>query len=211
MQNKLLIIGVIFTILMVAFGRNPYDEAQKEKADRLKGRDPLIMAIEEHNANGGSKFGIKTGSMNDWLGKNTSLNSGLEKIDRSTVTTAPTQVYRRPGTTPNAQMPAYDPETDTGNPYQVQNLPNANDQTQGGYYPPPPLPAANPHSRFQKLPPRSEMRLQLGSGQPFAFKGENVYTVDRNGNTVPMPDGTYSIHGGKATLTVRNGQHVIIN
>ena len=49
MDIKYLIIGGVLVILLVAFGNNPAENSRKERAEAKKGKDPLMLSIQEYN------------------------------------------------------------------------------------------------------------------------------------------------------------------
>jgi hypothetical protein len=53
MNVKYIIIGAVLVMLLVAFGRNPIEERRQERLESKKGKDPLMEAINEHNAKPG--------------------------------------------------------------------------------------------------------------------------------------------------------------
>src|SRR5258708_253214 len=52
---KWLVIGGIILVLLIAFGRNPADEAKKRYELSKKGKDPLMQAIEEYHSGDSQK------------------------------------------------------------------------------------------------------------------------------------------------------------
>ncbi len=95
-----------------------------------------------------------------------------------------------------------------------------------GYYPPAPVTAPappnqdySPQSQYKYNPVKEYVvpmtlpvqslpaeKMRLSSGQQVAFAGVDVYTFDRNGKPVAMPDGIYKM--GPLKLHVRDGKNV---
>ncbi len=143
MNTRLLIIGGICALIMVLLGRNPVQVAREEAAAKMAGKDPLIAAIEEHNAKtpsgfrglssigtfktmegtGNSTFGMGNNYMRPpsypayMHGAQSSQNAGGNRAF------APDRVVDNNG------QPIYGQDGETVAPQPAQ-----------GYYPPPPLP-----------------------------------------------------------------------
>jgi len=128
MNMKLILIGAVFIVLLVAFGRNPVEEGRERRAKAMEGKDPLIHAIQEHNSEnktgsrGGRKFSPRgprgTGAKN--------MPSGAVRVGDN----KKNNIYR----TQNRATMYGAPPTPTG----TQTAPTPSIQnSQGGYYPPP--------------------------------------------------------------------------
>lgn len=113
---KWIIIGVIFLILVVAFGRNPVQERREAREEAKKGKDMLVESINEHNS---GRRTTKLDALN--FGGDGDSEIGAKARSRRVVApAAPGGDVRRP------VRPA-DPADNTASEPQ-------------GYYPPPPLP-----------------------------------------------------------------------
>lgn len=51
----------------------------------------------------------------------------------------------------------------------------------------------------------------LRSGQKIEFAGTAVFTTDKDGKRIPMPDGIYPMYEGTTTIKVKNGRQIIIS
>lgn len=217
MNIKLLLIGVVVIILLVAFGRNPMEERRKEKAESMKGKDMLVESIKEHNSKRRMpKMGSNSGGM---LGNRSSVNQGG----------APARTRSSP------QYPSYLMKPDAAggssaygqNPFtrlpSSRNAPgdastgDAQDQStpqSSGYYPPPPLPEKNKQPGPEGYVPGPGSGLggvKLPNGQPLLFSGPQIFTVDAKGKTVPMPDGFYTLADSQIRILVKNGRKIHVD
>ncbi len=197
-QNKFVLIGIVLVVLMVAFGRNPVEEAKQDREAALRGRDPLVAAIEEHNAKGRNRT---------WRGMDFGAGgtSGAQSPSHTRGNMGAGGIYQPPA---NASM--Y-PNRETNLAPPGTALPAPAPGAQQDYYPPPPLPEAQKPRQLRSLPPRSEMFIKMRNGQPVGFRGSEVYTVNADGETVPMPDGVYSLYEGTVEMHVRGGKQYTIS
>ncbi len=189
MNMKLVIVGAVFVILMVLFGKNPIEEERAEREKKRKGLDdPLIEAITEYNKTNPS-------------GRNT------PSIDRKAGTSGSGQRYPNYMMPPNysrkTQQPAVAPL-----PQQPSALPGENPNKT--YYPPPPVQDDSVREPTMGTPgkPRSDAHLFLRSGQQLAFRGTKVYYQAGNGELKRLPDGRYQTGDG-LELFVQDGRKTI--
>ncbi len=215
MNPIVVIIAVLFCILMVAFGNNPIEEAKEEYAKKMEGKDPLIHAIEEHNkATQFQDFGVGD-ALNTVPGSQRTYTYSPNNTGYQDPTGAPPNYpgyMMRDGQPQNYQQPQLVPSQPAQQP-------------QNNYYPPPPTsgpasplqPQQQPRSQFKTpdiwLPTFSSMRELpvLSTGQRLHFVGMNVYTFDRNGIPMVMPNGRYAMYNGAVTLIVKDGKKIIID
>lgn len=204
MNPILIIVLALFVVLMVAFGRNPVEEAHEKRAAALAGKDPLIEAIEEHNKLQGG------GTVMQNTPYNPGYNQGYNQIN--------TGMPNNNGFPSYLQQRGGNPYANA-NPYRTQQMPVTATPApdQNSYYPPPPLPANSslpPHSdiRMDKAVPYLNLSgddgMHLAGGQKIGFVGTKAYTVDAHGKPVPLPDGKYAMYDGRVTITIRNGHKV---
>jgi hypothetical protein len=118
MNIKLIIAGVIFLILIVAFGRNPIEEQRQAREAAKVGKDPLVESIHEYNT--------KTGEFAP------SLLRGAKKglLPEATVKPAAPAQSLPIQTNPYAQPTPKPADKSAATPPQPET-----------YYPPPPLPS----------------------------------------------------------------------
>ena len=189
-DKKWLIIGGILIVLLVAFGRNPVQEAAKRAELARKGKDPLVEAINEHNTKRGLSGGMRNG-----------LPPGATRL--------PVQVPAADGSAPSYMMRSTQEYIPPGGyPKNNSLYPQADQPQQPPSYYPPPAPGAR-----QAVPgPQSfNVHQRLSNGKPVSFAGTQVFTQDAKGNVVPMPDGTYTMYDGQVKIVVRGGHHTIIS
>lgn len=191
---KWLIIGGILILLLVAFGRNPVSEAHKRLELSKKGKDPLIEAIQEHNAKN------STGTMS-------SLREG-------SISPPPVPTYSGNSNIPSYMMRSPQEFTQPGypaNPYQAPNTQQPAAPNADSYYPPAPHsgPVAPPQNPFS--PQSYDMHKFLSNGKPILSAGSNIFTRDPSGKIIPMPDGVYSMYNGEMQLIIQGGHHMVIS
>jgi hypothetical protein len=184
---KWLIIGAVVFIIVIALGRNPIKEAREAREEAKKGGDPLIQAIEEHNANSGMRSTFSP-QMQEGPGASIASPSGSSNFGNTR--SAPPDYMIRPEGRGNYE---YQPPVVRSTP------PDSN-----SYYPPPPLNQAAPN----QLGPRSYNGPRLSDGRPVAFAGTDVYTYDSEGNKISMPDGTYYMYDGAIKVVVQDGRQI---
>ncbi len=96
------------------------------------------------------------------------------------------------------QAPAYSgsgPQTPTATP--------SGQPSKDSYYPPPPL--SDSYGQGTSGPRSS---LTLPGGRPVFFEGTNVYTLNEQGNRIPVPDGVYAMLNGRVNMYVQGGQKI---
>lgn len=177
---KWVAIGGILVILLIAFGRNPVEEGRQRRAEAMKGKDPLVHAIEEHNKAGG-----------DGLSRGRSMGRmGRGEVPEGAIDVTPQ--YNK-----NSQQDFVVP------------TPPAAPQNQG-YYPPPAAPSDTYVPPGNTGAPRSDNLHRLPDGRLYSSYGTKMYTVDARGDQIPLPDGKYPIAGGKLHIVIENGEKVAI-
>lgn len=181
MRFYLIIVGVAALLLMVLFGKNPAEESQKAR-EAGRSRDPLVSAIEEHNA---KRSGPQVNPL-------PGMNQPAPMPPTDGISTAPKAAYP-PYMMPNGDTPP--------NPAPA---PTPTDS----YYPPPPVPQGVPRS--DAVPLENNGEQYLSNGKRVAFSGSRVYTFDGQGRQIPMPDGVYTMYGGQVPLIVRSGRSVLV-
>jgi len=67
MNMKLVIIGVVLVLLLVAFGRDPTEDKKRYREEKMGGKDPLVYSIEEQQKSRGRST-------------RTSMPEGAEKV-----------------------------------------------------------------------------------------------------------------------------------
>lgn len=218
MNPIVVIVAIVIAILMVAFGRNPIENAREEKAKMLEGKDPLIHAIEEHNK---AKAGF-TGGFGSMMGETPNYPTQQQQpafqgqpVYQGQPTTA------QPPNYPGYMMPDGQPRN-----YQQQQIQQPQEPANPNSYYPPPASTGQPSPLQGPLSPRSEEMpagiwlpsfadirtpAHLVSGQPLKFFGSRVYTIDAHGIPRPLPDGRYALFNGRVNLIVQDGEKIIIN
>jgi len=180
--SKWVWIGALLVILLIAFGRNPIEEGRQERKRQMKGKDPLVHAIEEHNKEDKNRFTIdrfNRGNYGD-------APPGAENVTNQQYRYAPYNP-QQPFTQPQAPVEQQQPQAP-------------------GYYPPPPEPDG--YTPPDPNGPRSKREdlFKLKDGRAYSFNGTKMYTTDASGNQVPLPDGKYPIAGGKLHIIIENGE-----
>jgi hypothetical protein len=233
MKLILLLLMVGFTLVMVFVGSN---DAARWKEDQEKyGGDELIKAISEYNEKSsklrgpvGSVGVTRTPLSSDYDKRNNPRlgNSGYNNSRKNS-----SQMPDYMLSTPPEARGYYPP-----NPYAPQSPGrkrsfNSDSRSEGSrgndsYYPPAPVPENNNSGQEDNYyPPRSENRApftipmtlpkqpvpehltKLRSGQKVFFAGTTVYTYDKEGNPMPLPDGKYQV--GKVEIYVKGGEQVL--
>lgn len=191
---KWIVIGAIILVLFVVFGRSPTQERYKAYEAARAGKDPLMLAIQEHNS------------------KKTQLFGGEKKAAPTNVQGALGTPYPVDAKPPQQELPHYlmkPPVNPFQDNYGTKSAPKP--PAQNGYYPPPPLPpGGNKPSPSSQLGPHSGVPQYLANGKPVYFMGINVYTVDADGDIIPMPDGVYKIGSWRRSIMVRDGHKLAI-
>lgn len=198
---KWVVIGVIFMIVLVMFGRNPGEESRKRKEEAAKDPNALIHAIEKHNTKG------RMPQVGDSMSN--ILNFGDKKAPPAPLPGTP---YPQDNTAmPPQHAPNYNRMQNTyrrpGNAYpNAQNPSPGNTEPKGddSYYPPP---ANTPSSRFM---PQSSLTPELENGKTVRFLGSKAYALDARGNLAPMPDGVYKMKDSPVTVVIRGGRKIAI-
>lgn len=212
-RGFLIIVGAIFILLSVFFGRNPVEEARKEREKGMTG-DPVIDAITKYNEDHKYKNMLTYTPDDGTPPQPGDYYQPNNRPGHFTVNRQPSYMMRTPGT---------DPFANTGNPYMPpsQSDDAAAPPPSNSYYPPPPLPAnqgqpgngINPMGpqSFMDMFPRAFPGFPVHSGQRVKFVGTKVFTSNSRGQAVPMPDGVYTLSNGKAQIIIQNGEHIMRN
>ncbi len=192
---KWVIIGVIFMIVMVMFGRNAPEEARKRREDAARDPNAIVHAIEEHNSQ--KRTGGKLGS---FLGGNAGTASPAVNMHNQ---------Y------PVNNVPRQPPPATAYRRYQPQMAPDAApapNQAQDSYYPPPATSQGN--APYAPPPPggvpHSKLGVELGNGLRVHSEGSNMYTVDANGRSKPLADGVYTLKNSAVVMVIRDGRKIAI-
>lgn len=196
MNPVIMIIAIFLVIMSVLFGKNPVEEARKEREKKRAGRDALIEAIDDHNA----KY------------KPAGIFPTFPPSGQATPGNPNYPGYMRRGENPYAPMTR--PNQGEA-PAPESSLPQA--APAPSYYPPPPIDESqrkkNPFGPQSNLSPfYQKPRFITPEGQKISFLGTEVYTTDEQGNKKPVPDGVYPLdEEGKIKMLVRGGQRVLIS
>lgn len=180
MNIKLVIIGTIFIVLLVAFGRNPVQEAREQRRKEIDEKGILVYEIEKH--------------LED---QNTGIGGMQPRQPRSMTRTLP------PSLNPPQQDTLPEPEV---TPPLPENPQPAQPQ---GYYPPPPTPESNipifdPSKATASL--RSDELMWLPSNVQLQYRATRVYSKTSDGQVRPMPDGRYVVADGLLIMEVLDGE-----
>lgn len=217
MNIKLLLVGVVVIVLLVAFGRNPMEERRKEKAESMKGKDMLVESIKEHNSKRRMpKMGSNSGGI---LGTRSSGSTGGAPARTRTSPQYPSYLMKPDaadgsaayGQNPFTRAPSSRAASGgaSASGAQDQNTPQSS-----SYYPPPPLPEKNKQPGPEGYVPGPGSGLggvKLPSGQPLFFSGPQIFTVNAKGKTVPMPDGFYTLADSQIRILVKNGRKIHVD
>ncbi|MCE2927024.1 MAG: hypothetical protein LW823_05225 [Rickettsiales bacterium] len=191
MNMKWVIIGTIFIVLLVAFGRNPVQEAREQRRKEIEEKGILGYEIEKHLEQQRSPFGMRPG-MAPTTGPTRIPSSSLPPESRFPQGAVP--VEPAPASPVAPVMPAQ--------PAQPQ-----------GYYPPPPQPD-NAVPVFDPSAPRSERSgsdiKRLADGVAVEYFGAKVFTKTADGKSMRLPDGKYLIDGGRFLMVVEGGERADI-
>ncbi|MDX2112673.1 MAG: hypothetical protein SFW63_02915 [Alphaproteobacteria bacterium] len=184
MNLKWVIIGTIFIVLLVAFGRNPVQEAREQRRKEIDEKGVLVYEIEKH--------------LED---QNTGIGGMQPRQPRPMTRTLP------PSLNPQQQDTLPEPEAMTPPPDGTQPT-----QPQG-YYPPPPKPESNipifdPTKTTASL--RGDELMWLPSNVQLQYRATRVYTKASDGVVRPVPDGNYVIADGLLVMEVLDGERTRI-
>ena len=199
MNPKLALVIIVFSVVMVVFGNDPVEEARKKEEEKYKGiNDPLIRAITEYHENEMGFTGSKGNGLDD---------QGRKQKD------LPRYMYpaQSNGYKDNTRYKNNAKDYMSGNRNTANGRNNNTQQRNKGYYPPPPRPknSNQPSNRYEPVRrPRSDSHLYLQNGQRLAYQGSNVFILDAQGNTRPLPDGKYRIRSGHE-IQVVGGRKII--
>ena len=183
-KNKYIWIAAVVVVLMVVFGRSPISAINDKKNAWKKGKDPLIVSIQEHQ-----KDSRKGGVLGGGSGRFKTANP-----------------YENGVRSPKNAMPA-PPASSSPNDYTPKAQPGLQSPN-NGYYPPPPENGSKSNAvGGAALGPRSE-RTRLADGRQLAFNGTHVYTVNEDGKKIMLKDGNYTVFNGKIPIYVRGGHRV---
>lgn len=180
MPPLLAIAIVILSVILIAFGNDPIEEARIENEKKYKGeKDPLMRAIIDYNEQ--KVFGKSQG--------NGRLEGGVSKREAE-------KFYDVGKPSDSRKSGGFDavgqPSRDHGN----RTSPDYNNLNNNNYYPPP---ATRDDSRgLMGAPtqPRSDGHLFLRGGERIAYSGTKVFYIDSSGRQRPLPDGKYKTASG---------------
>jgi hypothetical protein len=188
MNMRYIIWGGLAVLLVVLLGRNPVAEHRDEENAWKKGKDPLMVSIQEHQKEKGKHIGGGGGIMGHYKNPTPYDNTTARK----TYNAPPSGTYYNPN-----------------NPRDFNKQTKPNLQAPGNsYYPPPPENTGSPANH--NLSPRSEDKrpLQLPDGRQVAFNGSQIFTFDSSGKRVTLEDGDYPLFDGRMVMYVRDGRRV---
>ncbi|MFO0388452.1 MAG: hypothetical protein ACK502_01855 [Alphaproteobacteria bacterium] len=195
MPPLLAIAIVILSVLLIAFGNDPMEEARIENEKKYKGeKDPLMRAIIDYNEE--KVFGKSKG--------NGRLEGGVSKreAEKSYDVGKPSNSGRNSGFNEVEQPPR-----ERGG----RTSPDNNNLNNNNYYPPP---ATRDDSRgLMGAPtqPRSDGHLFLRGGERLAYSGTKVFYVDSFGKKRPLPDGKYRTANGLEMLIIGGEKTIASN
>jgi hypothetical protein len=189
MNMKWVIIGTIFIVLLVAFGRNPVQEAREQRRKEIDEKGVLVYEIEKHLEDQQNVIGARQG-----LGSGMNRQLGGSRLQN----TLPQQ-----------------PEPDAGmdTPITPDN-PVPQNQPHQGYYPPPPKPESNipiydPAVAKKGLGGRTSLELKrLTDNVRLEYRGTRVFSQAQDGSLVPLPDGRYLFFKDRYLMEVEGGERV---
>lgn len=189
MNMKLVIILTILVVLLVAFGRNPGQEAREQRRKEIDEKGILAYEIEKHLEEKKNQFpGVNTGGGPSRLPPGALPGAGRNAVP--------------PGAIPAEQAPAAPDPVMQPAPTQPQ-----------GYYPPPPV-QENTVPVFNPTAPRSERNSneikRLASDVALDYMGTQVFVKTKDGQQLPLPDGQYLISNDSFLMTVLGGERVDI-
>lgn len=212
MNQRLIIILCAFAFLMTAYDyyhRHAARMAQKSTVD------PLVHAIEEHNAKKKSGFS----SLGDMMNPNrpvapvnpgnpypTVMAPALPPLDSAINRANPAYPAAPANPAAPAQNSFYPPPA--GNAA-APAVPSLQAPAQGQPYYPPAYNNQAPQPNV--VPPGAFDQPSMPGGPHVEFSGDDVYTYDIRGRRVPLADGNYPIYGGQVIMTVRDGKKVTAN
>ena len=194
MNMKWVIIGTIFIVLLVAFGRNPVQEAREQRRKEIDEKGVLVYEIEKHLEENQSspRFGSRM--------------------------MPPQQQGQQPyGSVPGVPpVPPYAPIPAGAPPAQL--VPPAGKNAPQGYYPPPPQPdgGAIDAPMYNPSAPRSQLQREKGDLRRLPdevalnYDGAKVFGRTPDGKLHPLPDGRYLVNQGSMVLEVAGGERVAI-
>lgn len=223
---KLLLMFFIIGLSLVAIFLGSKDAAQRKEDYEKYGGDALIKAISEYNEKSNSLHG-PVGGIGVTRTPLTASQDQSGPFGKHKSYKMPKYMMTRPGSVSPDDSRYYPP-----NPYAPkkrryqQNSTDSEDSDAGNrYYPPPPLEESSPSQTGSGYPPQShnhkeyiipmtlppqawpQKAMHLRSGQRIGFAGTSIYTYDKNGNPIALPDGYYKI--GELRLHVIDGKKVI--
>ncbi len=228
-MNLWVLIGMLLVIAMLVFGKNPVREFQNQQKNLMEkyGSDPLTaqtnMYLEQKQkqAASGGMFDSVVGGGNDKKPVDQSANDMRAAIRNSATVVGndpslrPKGIYIAP---PSLEVEGRgesdiiikqsDPNGQGVGPNGQGNDTSASGYSSGGggsYYPPiinnePPVNKDTGSSLTGKEP-------KLRSGQPIAYDGTAVYSLDQQGNRSLLPDGDYILQDGRS-FSVSGGRVV---
>ncbi len=189
MPPLLAIAIVIISVLLIAFGKDPMEEARIKNEQKYKGeKDPLMRAIIDYNEENNSVFTKSRG--------NGRVESGVSKRE----------VIEYPDHMIPHQNRAGRNRTSTQRKQETDNNLNNN-----SYYPPPPVGQSPSRTLGAPTAPRSDGHMYLRGGQRLAYSGTKVFMVDSTGNRKPLPDGKYITASGQVLHVVGGEKNIASN
>ncbi len=187
MPPLLAIAIVILSVLLIAFGNDPIEEARIENEKKYKGeKDPLMRAIIDYNEE--KVIGKDRG--NGRIESGTSKREVIEYPDHMV------------------------PQQNRNNHNRTAGQRKQPDESlhNNSYYPPPPQ-GSTGGSRTLQAPtaPRSDGHMYLRGGERLAYHGTKVFIVDAAGNRQPLPDGKYRTANGLELQVIGGEKYIASN
>jgi hypothetical protein len=208
-----IIIGIIVVVALMAFGKNPLREFQRQQRELMAkyGNDELSVMtniyVEQHQSDGqgGGLFGssqpAQPATEKDMLATIKSSGSDYSALSKQNSEDSSAVKVAKP----DDDLPE-DIETSIGISRQLSS--DTKSVKNSNYYPPiVGQPAASSENQ-QKPIVLTGKEPKLLSGQVVLFDGTLVYLVDQYGNKTVMPDGTYNLQDDRS-ITVANGKSIL--
>ena len=219
-MRVLLLLGICVLIALVAFGKNPLREFQKQQKEIMAkyGTDDLSVAtniyLEQQQNSGGGFMGLLGGNQpaEPPTEKNmiNSIKSSADLANSAAIKSAARDAANplvSKVAKPDIDLPEDNfiaVEVSTGLNSKGEKIP----AKPSNYYPPIVGQASIEPSNQPKPMILTGKEPRLRSGQVIAFEGTSVYLIDKMGNRTNMPDGTYNLEDGSKLIVV-NGQSML--
>lgn len=207
-MRVLMLVGIFVVIALVAFGKNPLREFQREQRELMEkhGTDELSVVTSlyiEKKQNKGGAFGGDGSAPASESGMINSIKSSASSgsVDVDSAVSSAVKVAK-----PDEEFPE-DNYVSVGVISKLDSMGNKKPEKDSDYYPPLAGKSVVAHVSQQPMALTGK-EPRLRSGQMIAFEGTSVFLVDSNGNKSIMPDGTYNLQDGDS-LIVNNGRSML--